>query len=200
LLIRGFRVKTKIGVIVLLALVSVFLGNVVQNAMESDKAINKNIKGYEENLASSNSSVQKDQLAPNITLQNLQGETVELSDYRGKNVVLNFWATWCKPCKEEMPHLQDYYEKYKGEQNVEVLGVNLTFATDSEKNVKQFVESYDLTFPILLTYDEEVEKLYRVLTIPSTFFIDEEGHIQQKIVGPLDEKSLHFYVNELINN
>lgn len=192
--------KTKIGIILLLTLVAVFIGNIVQKSMESDKALNENVKGYEENLTSSNSSVQKDELAPNIILQNLQGETVELSDYKGKNVVLNFWTTWCPPCKEEMPHIQDYYEKYKNEQNVEVLGVNLTFSTDSEKNVKQFVESYNLTFPVLLTYDEEVEKLYLIKTIPSTFFLDEEGRIQRKIVGPLDEDSLQYYVEELINN
>ena len=197
---RGLRMKTKIGLILLLILVAVFIGNIVQKSMESEKALNENGRGYEENITNSNSSVEKDKLAPNITLQNLQGETVELADYKGKNVVLNFWTTWCPPCKEEMPHIQDYYEKYKDQQNVEVLGVNLTFSTDSEKNVKQFVESYDLTFPVFLTYDEKVQQLYNIVTIPSTFFLDEEGRIQRKIVGPLDEASLQGYVNELINN
>ena len=197
---RGLRMKTKIGYILLLILVVVFIGNIIQKSMESQKALTENTKGYEENLTDSDSSVQKDQLAPNITLQNLQGETVELADYKGKNVVLNFWTTWCPPCREEMPYIQEYYENNKTKQNVEVLGVNLTFATDSEENVKQFVESNHLTFPVLITYDQEVEKLYRIQTIPSTYFLDEEGQIHRKIVGPLDQTTLHDYVNELINN
>lgn len=182
--------KTKIGVIIILCLLAIFIGNIIQKTMDSEE-----IKGIEEEPT----NVEKEKVAPNIVLQNLQGETVELADYKGKNVVLNFWTTWCPPCKEEMPHLQKYYDKYKDKQNVEVLGVNLTFADDSEKKVKQFVENYNLDFPILLTNDEKVEALYRIATIPSTFFLDTEGRINQKIVGQLDEKSLHFYVNELIN-
>lgn len=96
-----------------------------------------------------------------------------------------------------MPHLQKYYEKYAQKDNVEIVGVNLTYTDSNVDNVKKFVESYKLKFPILLMEDEGINEIYQVLTIPSTFMIDSTGRIQKHIVGPLDQDALREHVKEL---
>lgn len=112
--------------------------------------------------------------APNFELKTLDGKTVKLSDYRGKKVILNFWATWCPPCKAEMPDIQKYYTE--ADDDVEILAVNI----DPQYDVKKFVREANVTFPVLLDSDDEVNTLYRILTIPTTYFIDEEGIIRSK--------------------
>lgn len=135
-------------------------------------------------------------IAPDFTLETLAGETVNLHKLRGKKVILNFWATWCPPCKAEMPHMQSFYSKLTDEDQVELIAVNVT---DSEKMgieaVEDFVDSYKLTFPIPLDETAQATKLYGVFSMPTTFMIDTQGRIAQKVVGPLDEKAL----NELVD-
>ena len=173
------------------------IGTFIHDKIEENNAIDDNVKGYNEDITKNKSGIKKEQFAPEFTFTNLQGEEVSLSDYRGKKVVLNFWTTWCSPCKSEMPHMQKYYEKYGEAENVEILGINLTFSSDSKDNVEKFVASYKLDFPVLLANDEAIADDYQIMTIPSTFFIDEEGKVQRKIVGPVDVDSLKFYVEEL---
>ena len=127
------------------------------------------------------------QYAPDFTLQTLEGKKVKLSDYRGKKVILNFWATWCPPCKEEIPHMEKYYKSLNKKDNVEVVAVNLTSADKSKEYIKEFAESYDITYPILLDKKGEQQKQYEIVTIPTTFFINEAGQIKQKAVGPMDK-------------
>jgi peroxiredoxin len=144
----------------------------------------------------SNNSVKEEQrdigidigyTAPDFTVNTLDGERVSLSDYRGKMVILNMWATWCGPCRVEMPEMQRFYEKFKYEGNgVEILAVNMTFRDDVQ-TIKEFVNEFGLTFPILLDEKNTVGSLYRVLNIPSTWFIDEEGVIREKHIGPMTE-------------
>lgn len=112
--------------------------------------------------------------APNFELKTLDGKKVKLSDYRGKKVILNFWATWCPPCKAEMPDIQKYYNE--ADDDVEILAVNI----DPQYDVKKFVREANVTFPVLLDSDDEVNTLYRILTIPTTYFIDGEGIIRSK--------------------
>lgn len=189
--------KRKIGVILVFALVAIMIGTFIKDKIEADQAIDENAKGYDVDLEKEESGIKKEQLAPDFTLQNLAGEEVNLSDFRGKNVILNFWTTWCPPCKAEMPHMQKYYDKYGEKDNVVILAVNLTYDSDSEEKVKQFASSYNIEFPILLTATDAIEKQYKLVTIPSTFFIDTEGRIQRHIVGPLDLSALQQYVSEL---
>lgn len=129
--------------------------------------------------------------APDFTLDTLAGEAVTLSELKGKKVILNFWATWCPPCKAEMPHMQNYYSKLTPEDNVELIAVNVT---GSEKlgveEVQNFVSSYKLDFPIPLDPVSKVTAQYGVFSMPTTYMIDTEGRIAQKIVGPLDEKMI----------
>lgn len=121
-------------------------------------------------------SIAEGEMAPNFELKTLDGDHVQLSDYRGKKVIVNFWATWCGPCREEMPAMQDFYDKYVDE--VEILAIN---TTDSEKNVKtvqSFLEEYDFTYPTLLDKGSSVNEAYEVLGLPTTYFVGTDGTIQ----------------------
>lgn len=189
--------KQKIGLVIVVGLIVLLISNIVIEKIEDNKAIN--LIGYEVNLSDEDEGLQKGDMAPNITMTNLAGEEVKLSDFRGKNVVLNFWATWCPPCRAEMPHMQKYYDENKEKQNVEIIGFNMTFSGDSIKKVEEFVSSYKLKFPIYTTFDENVIDQYAVLTMPSTYFIDEEGRIHHKVIGPINEDTLAFYVKDMVN-
>ncbi|RHW39892.1 TlpA family protein disulfide reductase [Lysinibacillus yapensis] len=187
--------KKAIGLVVVMMLVAIMVGTYIKNQIESGKAISERAVSYEMDL--NKEGLEKGQLAPDFTLQTLSGESLTLSEFKGKKVVLNFWATWCPPCKEEMPHLQEFYEEYGEEDNVEIIGLNFTYRDGSIEKVQQFVDSYDLTFPIALIEEAGVDQRYQVLTIPSTFMIDSNGRIQHHIVGPLDQKALREYVASL---
>ncbi|MFJ7975208.1 TlpA disulfide reductase family protein [Peribacillus sp. JNUCC 23] len=127
--------------------------------------------------------------APNFELTTLSGEQIKLSDYRGKVVILNLWATWCPPCKAEMPEMQSFYEKSRNS-DITLLSVNLTAQEKNEKAVADFVANYQLTFPILLDKTDTVGKLYKTISIPTSYIIDREGIIREKVIGPMDEEKM----------
>lgn len=129
--------------------------------------------------------------APDFTLQTLNGENVKLSDYEGKKVVLNFWATWCKPCREEMPDLQAVYSENK--EDVVILAVNM----DAHNDVKGFTDQYAVTFPVLLDEEDEVSERYQVISLPTTYFIDADGKIAQKHLGQITDEQLEDVLNEI---
>ncbi|WP_020155943.1 TlpA family protein disulfide reductase [Caldibacillus debilis] len=126
--------------------------------------------------------------APVLPLRTLDGTELSLADFRGKKVLLNFWASWCSPCREEIPHLQKFYRRHGGE--IAVLAVNLTFGKENPETVKKFVEDHGLTFPVLLDREGKMMKEYGVVGIPTSFFIDEKGMIRRKYVGPMKEKDM----------
>ena len=145
----------------------------------------------------SESGVEKDEIAPDFELITLTGETVKLSDYRGKKVMLNFWVSWCSPCRIEMPYMEDYYEEYKETENVEVFAVNMShMERDRSKTVKNFVDEHQLTFPILLDEEGEVTDLYEVRAYPTTYIINTEGIITDKINHAINEEK----IKELVKN
>lgn len=121
--------------------------------------------------------------AINFTLKDPDGKEISLSDYKGKKVFLNFWATWCNPCKKEMPEMEKIHQTYP---NVVVLAVNM----DSDKDIKGFMKNLDLTFPTVLDVDSEVNKKYKVVSIPTSFFINEKGVIEKKVVGLMEYKQM----------
>ncbi|MFD3257032.1 peroxiredoxin family protein [Paenibacillus lentus] len=123
--------------------------------------------------------------APNFTLQNLDGEEVQLSDYRGKTVLLNFWASWCPPCRIEMPHMEKFYTKYASKDAV-VLAVNMTHLEESQENVKAFIEDFGLTFPHALDLTGRITDQYQVIAYPTTYVLDSKGVISQRIQGAID--------------
>lgn len=133
---------------------------------------------------------EKGDIAADFELKNMSGETVKLSDYRGQKVFLNFWASWCPPCKVEMPHMENYYNNYKDSDNIEIVAVNMTTKERTVGNVRKFVDSYGLTFPVLLDEEGKVEKLYSILGYPTTFIINEEGIVVDAFSTSVDEKKI----------
>jgi peroxiredoxin len=120
--------------------------------------------------------------APLFSLENLEGNSVSLSDYRGKKVLLNMWATWCGPCRQEMPELVNIDETYSNEK-LAVIGVNMTSQEFSVKDVRSFAKQYNVTYPILLDDDGEVMDKYRVIGLPTSFLIDEKGDVMREFRG-----------------
>ncbi len=133
--------------------------------------------------------------APSFTLQDLNGKTVSLSDFKGKVVVLDFWATWCPPCVKEIPHFIALYEQYK-DQGFAMVGISV----DSEgiSVVKSFARKYQVNYPILMT-DGQVDKVYGgIPSIPTTFVIDSAGNIRQKYVGYRDKAVFEADIKKLL--
>jgi cytochrome c biogenesis protein CcmG/thiol:disulfide interchange protein DsbE len=122
--------------------------------------------------------------APDFSLPDLEGKTRQLSDYRGKVVFLNFWATWCKPCKEEMPSMQLMWENFKSEDFV-ILAVSMDRVT-TKKDIPPFVENMKLTFPILTDSWGQTDKRYKLMGVPETYIIDQDGILRETIIGPRD--------------
>jgi len=118
-------------------------------------------------------------LAPDFSLKSFNGQEITLSQLRGKVVLLDFWATWCGPCRESIPHLIQLYKNYR-ESGFEVIGMNIDKG-DGEA-VRRFVMSMDIPYPVVTT-PEDVVRNYRVTGIPATFLIDKEGKIREKVVG-----------------
>ncbi|MFO7317023.1 MAG: redoxin domain-containing protein [Bacilli bacterium] len=191
------NMKKALGAIVIIALVAIAAGMFIHDKLEENKknALDDDTPGYEVGKGSPQ-SVGLGKPAPDFTLNTLDGNPLTLSDLKGKKVILNFWATWCPPCKDEMPHFQEYYEKYAEEDNVEIVAVNYTL-NDKMASVENFVKSYDLTFPVLLMEEEDVRETYKVYTLPSTFFINSKGVIEKQVLGPLDLDTLRNYVTAL---
>jgi len=117
--------------------------------------------------------------APDFTLKTLDGKEMTLSRLKGKVVLLDFWATWCGPCKESIPHFIQLYKDYR-ESGFELVGMNVD-KRDAEV-VRRFVTSMDIPYPVVTT-PENVVRSYRVTGIPATFLIDKEGKIREKMVG-----------------
>jgi len=118
-------------------------------------------------------------LAPDFTLKTLDGKEITLSQLKGKVVLLDFWATWCGPCKESVPHLIQLYKDYR-ESGFELVGMNVDKG-DGEV-VRRFITSMDIPYPVV-TAPEDVVRSYRVTGIPATFLIDKEGKIRERMAG-----------------
>ena len=132
--------------------------------------------------------------APNFSLEQLNGPEMALGDLKGKGVVLNFWGTWCEPCKEELPALQAQYDKFK-DKGLVVLGVNIG---ESPIAVEPFVKQFNVTFPIVLDRQSQITKLYRIGPIPTTFFISPEGEVKEIFIGQLNEAMIADKVSKIL--
>lgn len=136
-------------------------------------------------------------LAPDFELQTTTGETIKLSDFRGQAVLVNLWATWCPPCRAEMPAIEKIHNEYKDDGLV-VLAVNMTYQ-DTQSNIAPFVAEYGLTFPILLDPSGSVGTAYQLRSLPSSFFIDRDGIITEVVIGgPMAEALLRTRVEEIL--
>ncbi|WP_373895233.1 thiol-disulfide oxidoreductase ResA [Virgibacillus natechei] len=149
------------------------------------------------NLQADNTIYSEGDKAPDFKLQQISDknelETIQLSDLEGKGVMLNFWGTWCEPCKDEMPYMEELYPEYK-DKGVEILAVSLDATT---LVVDRFIDTFDLTFPIPHDVNGEVMDLYKVGPMPSTFFINPDGEIEEIVEGALTLESLGGYLRQI---
>ena len=137
---------------------------------------------------------QKGGTATNFALAALDAEGIALSDYDGDVVIMNFWATWCPPCRAEMPGLNRFYEAYKDE-GVVILAIN---EEESAETVRPFVQLNNFTFPVLLDGDGRVAQQYSTRSFPTTFIIDRSGVIQHVQTGEISERELEEIVLPLL--
>ena len=128
--------------------------------------------------------------APDFALETFAGETLRLSDLRGKVVVLNFWASWCPPCRWEMPFFETISQEYK-ERGVIFLGVAIS---DTMEDASDFADSVGVTYPLALDAAGETARDYEVLGLPTTFLIDKDGAIQRRL-GAANEATLKIFLN-----
>ncbi len=133
--------------------------------------------------------------APHFSLLSMDRQAFEVKGQRDKPVILNFWASWCGPCRQEAPALKAIYEKYQD--RLDFYAINLTSDDDLE-SAKAFVNEFNLPFPVLLDETGSVSKQYQVSSIPTTYFIDANGVIRHKIIGAADRGSFEQVVKELV--
>lgn len=137
--------------------------------------------------------------APEFTLMNMEGESVSLTDYRGQVVVINFWATWCPPCREEKPTMERLYQQFK-DKGLVFLAVNV------EENGHQVVSEYlmrnSFSFPILLDGKAEVQSLYGVFRYPESYIIDRDGMVVEHVIGGRDwvQDDIYRMIESLLTN
>lgn len=141
---------------------------------------NKNVG--EEVIESSEVGLEKGQIAPDFELTTLDGGTVKLSDFKGQRVMINFWATWCPPCRAEMPDMQKFYEN----NDVKILAVNLLETESNPDKVQEFIDEFELTFTIPIDKESAVSNKYEIYAYPTSFMIDSNGRIQFIAVGAMN--------------
>jgi len=136
-------------------------------------------------------------VAPDFTLDTNDGKTITLSELRGKVVLINLWASWCPPCRAEMPALDRVYRKYR-EAGFVVLAVNTTYQ-DSEADARAFAQNLGLTFPILFDRDGATSRRYRLQALPTSFFVGRDGMIRDVVLGgPMNEALIASRVEGLL--
>ncbi|WP_106497366.1 thiol-disulfide oxidoreductase ResA [Lentibacillus sp. Marseille-P4043] len=149
------------------------------------------------NLTKDKTNIDVGDKAPDFALEqinkNNELETVQLSDLEGKGVMLNFWATYCKPCESEMPYMEKLYPEYK-DKGVEIVAVNLD---STELVINRFIDKYDLTFPVPHDTKGTVMDQYSVGPIPSTFFINPEGEVVEIVEGALTLDRIEGYLQQI---
>lgn len=146
---------------------------------------NTNVQQKAADSASIKEGIDIGNLSPDFELTTLDGKQAKLSQYRGKKVILNFWATWCPPCNAEIPDLEKFYSDFKDKDTV-ILGVDLTQSEKSQESVSAFVRTNKITYPVLLDKDGTAADTYRILSIPTSFIIDTKGIIRNKASRPMD--------------
>ncbi|MGO0060953.1 thiol-disulfide oxidoreductase ResA [Brevibacillus fluminis] len=146
-------------------------------------------------FAKDNKEIKIGMQAPNFSLEqlNANGKELKLSDLKGKGVVLNFWGSWCEPCKAEFPELEKQYQRYKAD-GIVIVGVNIS---ETPLAIQQFVDQYRVSFPILMDRQSEITRIYQIGPIPTTFFINKDGIVQDQFIGQMSESTIIQKINKI---
>ena len=151
-------------------------GNLEKNNIEEEKIVEK---------------------AKDFSVTNQDGQKVKLSDYFGSPIVVNFWATWCSPCKSELPAFEELSKEYDGK--VKFMMVNLTDGyQETVEIVKEFVNANNYTFPVFFDTEYSASSAYQINYIPETIFIDKDGNMVNKHIGAMNKETLKKYIDTLI--
>ena len=137
--------------------------------------------------------LERGKIAPDFEVTTLDGEQAKLSDFRGGRVMLNFWATWCPPCRAEMPDMQKVYD----EEDVTILAVNMTGTESGEDVVAEFVDDFELTFPILMDETSDIMNTYEIQAYPTTYMIDSNGRIQFVALGAMNHEQMLQFLSDM---
>lgn len=133
--------------------------------------------------------------APDFNLKDQYGVVHSLENYKGKVIFLNFWATWCPPCKKEMPDIENIYKEYgENKKDVVILGVN----SEKENEVKKFLKDKGYTFPIVIDENSEVMRKYFIQAFPTSFVIDKEGNVYGYVMGGLTKEQIKQVIEEVL--
>lgn len=183
---KNNKVKLVAIIVVLVALIvgAIFLYNSLKDKVSTENMVSEN---YNENEVEEEHSKQ---VAPDFTFTDVNGNKVNLSDFVGKPVVLNFWASWCGPCKMEMPHFEEKYQEYKDEINFIML--NLTDGDrETVEGAQKFIDKNGYNFPVYFdTENSQGAFAYSVYAVPTTFFIDKDGNLVVYAQSAIDSETL----------
>jgi peroxiredoxin len=175
------RKKILVLILVLLLVVPIFVGCSGGSKTPGNTNNNSNNSNTQQKTNPILLEVSKRQVAPDFSWQDSNGKIVHLSDLKGKVVLIDFWATWCGPCRMTIPHVEAIYNKYKGK-NVVVIGVNLD-NQGSRQKVEQFIKEKGITYLVIGDPNGAVASQYGATSIPRFFFIDKHGRIAKMVVG-----------------
>jgi cytochrome c biogenesis protein CcmG/thiol:disulfide interchange protein DsbE len=180
--------QTRLYAMLMMGIGLVSLGIMLFLLMKDNSAADASVQDF------SAVPVQVDYSAPKLDLTDLSGKSVSLDDYVGKVVLVNLWATWCPPCREEMPTLQTFYEKYK-EKGFELIAIDQEEALDV---VTPFVAEFNLTFPVWLDLDYLAEREFNTSNLPSSYVIDRNGKVRLMWIGGISKSNLEKFVPGII--
>ena len=190
----GIRMKKRLIMSAAFLLVAlIVLSFVLDNGGETDQAtevgadVDSSEYGQETGLEPGN-------MAPDFELETVTGETVRLSDLRGEKVLLNFWATWCPPCRAEMPDMQKYHED--SDEGI-ILAVNLTETEESMGQIEDFLDEYGITFQVLIDETTEVSSTYNAFALPTSYLINSDGVIHRQTIGAINYDLIAEQFNEM---
>ena len=173
--------------------ITIIVGTIVW-LQRPDEELNRRVAVVDEPLASDGSAPQDGSPAPDFTLATLDGQEVSLRDFQGRFVLLNFWATWCGPCREEMPLFEQAQQQY-GVENLVIVAVNVQ---ESQGMVRSVVDRIALTYPVAMDARGATARRYGVRSYPTTFFVDRDGRIEGRRVGAYTRHILFGRLDQLL--
>jgi peroxiredoxin len=185
----------KLRLLIFLFFSVIIIGCQNKNVSEEPATNNSKATSNYSNTATNNTGNSSSELAPDFVLTDTQGNQVKLSDYRGKVVILDFWATWCPPCRKGIPDLIDLKKTFKD--RLTIIGISLD--TDSKNEVVPFMKEYGINYKVVYGDNDVVQKYGNIQAIPTSFIIDQKGNIVTSFVGLQRIETYKSYLNNLLN-